>query len=114
LQAAIKALNSKDKAEIDRLMLSEVTRLFRLYVDASEKLSTYQLKSTAEQYAESQASYERSMTLAIVPSWSASCWRGIRRAAAARGDGSHWTRRARISMRWPAESVQSDRGGPQG
>jgi methyl-accepting chemotaxis protein len=66
LQAAIKALNSKDKAEIDRLMLSEVTRLFRLYVDASEKLSTYQLKSTAEQYAESQSAYQRSMTLAIV------------------------------------------------
>ncbi|HEX5343338.1 MAG TPA: methyl-accepting chemotaxis protein [Duganella sp.] len=66
LQAAIKALNSKDKAEIDRLMLSEVTRLFRLYVDASEKLSTYQLKSTEEQYAESQSAYQRSMTLAIV------------------------------------------------
>ena len=33
LQAAIKALNNKDKAEIDRLMLSEVTRLFRLYTD---------------------------------------------------------------------------------
>jgi len=66
LLAAIKALNSKDKAEIDRLMLSEVTRLFRLYVDASEKLSTYQLKSTEEQYAESQSAYQRSMTLAIV------------------------------------------------
>jgi methyl-accepting chemotaxis protein len=66
LQAAIKALNSKDKAEIDRLMLSEVTRLFRLYVEASEKLSTYQLKSTEEQYADSQSAYQRSMTLAIV------------------------------------------------
>jgi methyl-accepting chemotaxis protein len=66
LQAAIKALGSKDKAEIDRLMLAEVTRLFRLYVDASEKLSTYQLKSTEEQYAESQSAYQRSMTLAIV------------------------------------------------
>jgi methyl-accepting chemotaxis protein len=66
LQGAIKALNSKDKAEIERLMLSEVTRLFRLYVDASEKLSTYQLKSTEEQYAESQSAYQRSMTLAIV------------------------------------------------
>jgi methyl-accepting chemotaxis protein len=66
LQAAIKALGSKDKAEIDRLMLTEVTRLFRLYVDASEKLSTYQLKSTEEQYAESQSAYQRSMTLAIV------------------------------------------------
>ncbi|NVM77737.1 methyl-accepting chemotaxis protein [Duganella sp. SG902] len=66
LQAAIKALNNKDKAEIDRLMLSEVTRLFRLYTDASEKLSSYQLKSTADQYEASQADYQRNMTLAIV------------------------------------------------
>ncbi len=66
LQAAIKALNNKDKAEIDRLMLSEITRLFRLYTDASEKLSSYQLKSTAEQYQASQADYQRNMTLAIV------------------------------------------------
>ena len=55
LLVAIKAINDKNKAEIDRLMLSEVTRLFRLYTDASEKLSTYQLKSTADQYEASQA-----------------------------------------------------------
>jgi methyl-accepting chemotaxis protein len=66
LQAAVKAINNKDKAEIDRLMLSEVTRLFRLYTDASEKLSTYQLSSTEQQYAESQAAYQRNMLLAIV------------------------------------------------
>ncbi|MYM25117.1 HAMP domain-containing protein [Duganella sp. FT135W] len=66
LQAAIKALNNKDKTESDRLMLSEVTRLFRIYTEASEKLSTYQLSSTAEQYEQSQSAYQRSMTLAIV------------------------------------------------
>ncbi|MYM26865.1 HAMP domain-containing protein [Duganella sp. CY15W] len=65
LQAAIKALGDKNQTEIDRLMLGEVTRLFRLYTDASEKLTTYQLKATAEQYDESQASYERNMMLAI-------------------------------------------------
>ncbi|SHM42548.1 methyl-accepting chemotaxis sensory transducer with TarH sensor [Duganella sacchari] len=65
LQAAIKALGDKNQAEIDRLMLGEVTRLFRLYTDASEKLTTYQLKSTAEQYDESQASYDRNMMLAV-------------------------------------------------
>src|SRR5450830_60213 len=65
LAVAIKALNDKNKPEIDRMMLSEVTRLFRLYTDSSEKLSTYQLKSTAEQYEESQAAYQRNLMLAI-------------------------------------------------
>ncbi|WP_432379892.1 methyl-accepting chemotaxis protein [Duganella sp. P38] len=65
LQAAIKAITEKNKPEIDRLMLSEVTRLFRLYTDSSEKLSTYQLKATAEQYEASQAAYNRNMVLAI-------------------------------------------------
>ncbi|MYM35748.1 HAMP domain-containing protein, partial [Duganella sp. FT94W] len=65
LQAAIKALNDKNKAEIDRLMLGEVTRLFRLYTDSSEKLSVYQLKTTADQYQASQASYERNMLIAV-------------------------------------------------
>jgi len=66
LQPAIKAVGTKDKAEIDRLMLSEITRLFRLYTDSSEKLTTYQLKSTTEQYEASQSAYERNLTLAIV------------------------------------------------
>ncbi|MGV7206592.1 methyl-accepting chemotaxis protein [Oxalobacteraceae bacterium A2-2] len=61
---AAKALREHNQAEIDRLMLSEVTRLFRLYTDSSEKLSTYQLKSTQEQYERSQADYGRNMMLA--------------------------------------------------
>jgi methyl-accepting chemotaxis protein-1 (serine sensor receptor) len=62
---AIKAITDKNKPEIDRMMLSEVTRLFRLYTDSSEKLTTYQLKSTTEQYEASQAAYQRNLTLAI-------------------------------------------------
>ncbi|MYM73215.1 HAMP domain-containing protein [Duganella sp. FT134W] len=65
LRLAIKAITEKNKPEIDRLMLSEVTRLFRLYTDSSEKLTTYQLKSTTEQYEASQADYQRNLTLAI-------------------------------------------------
>jgi methyl-accepting chemotaxis protein-1 (serine sensor receptor) len=65
LQNAVKALTSKDKAEIDRLMLSEVTRLFRLYTDSSEKLSSYQLKATAAQYEASQAEYQRNFMMAV-------------------------------------------------
>ena len=41
IKAAIKALQDKNQAEIDRLMLSEVTRLFRLYTDSAEKLTVY-------------------------------------------------------------------------
>ncbi|WP_308495502.1 methyl-accepting chemotaxis protein [Duganella guangzhouensis] len=66
LQNAIKALNDKNKPEVDRLMLSEITRLFRLYTDSSEKLSTYQLKATQAQYEASQAAYERNMLLSVV------------------------------------------------
>jgi len=65
MQVAIKAINEKNKPEIERMMLSEVTRLFRLYTESSEKLSNYQLKTTAEQYEESQAAYQRNMMLAI-------------------------------------------------
>ncbi|SDF38270.1 MULTISPECIES: methyl-accepting chemotaxis protein [unclassified Duganella] len=65
LLAAVKAINDKNKAEIDRLMLSEVTRLFRLYTDSSEKLSGYQLKATAEQYDASQSAYDRNMVIAV-------------------------------------------------
>ena len=63
---AVKALREKNQPEIDRMMLTEVTRLFRLYTDSAEKLSVYQLESTAKQYADSQASYNRNMTFAIV------------------------------------------------
>jgi methyl-accepting chemotaxis protein-1 (serine sensor receptor) len=66
VQAAIKALRDKNQPEIDRMMLSEVTRLFRLYTDAAEKLSVYQLESTAKQYEDSQSAYNRNMTFAIV------------------------------------------------
>ncbi|NYE58852.1 methyl-accepting chemotaxis protein [Duganella sp. 1224] len=65
LLVAIKAITEKNKPEIDRMMLSEVTRLFRLYTDSSEKLTSYQLKSTADQYEASQAAYQRNMVLAI-------------------------------------------------
>jgi len=66
IQQAFKALREKNQPEIDRLMLTEVTRLFRLYTDSAEKLSVYQLESTAKQYADSQAAYSRNMTFAIV------------------------------------------------
>nr|WP_315260953.1 methyl-accepting chemotaxis protein [uncultured Duganella sp.] len=65
LLVAIKAINDKNKAEIERLMLSEVTRLFRLYTESSEKLSNYQLQATATQYDASQQAYDRNMLLAI-------------------------------------------------
>jgi methyl-accepting chemotaxis protein-1 (serine sensor receptor) len=65
LLVAIKAITDKNKAEIDRMMLSEVTRLFRLYTESSEKLSSYQLKATADQYEASQAAYQRNMVMAI-------------------------------------------------
>ncbi|MRW87965.1 HAMP domain-containing protein [Pseudoduganella sp. FT26W] len=65
LMVAIKAINDRNKPEIERMMLSEVTRLFRLYTDSSEKLSTYQLDASAEQYNQSQAAYQRNMALAI-------------------------------------------------
>ncbi len=65
LLVAIKAITDKNKAEIDRMMLSEVTRLFRLYTESSEKLSSYQLKSTAEQYEASQAAYQRNLVMAV-------------------------------------------------
>ncbi|MBV7535779.1 Tar ligand binding domain-containing protein [Duganella sp. sic0402] len=65
LLVAIKAINEKNKPEIERLMLSEITRLFRLYTESSEKLSGYQLKATADQYDASQAAYQRNMMLAI-------------------------------------------------
>ncbi len=65
LLQAIKALNEKNKAEIDRLMLTEVTRLFRIYVDNSEKLTTFQLDVTGRQYENSQAAYERNLMLSI-------------------------------------------------
>jgi methyl-accepting chemotaxis protein len=66
LQAAIKALGEKNKEETDRLMLSEVTRLFRLFTDSSEKLSTYQLNATAAQYEASQAAYQRNMLFSVI------------------------------------------------
>ncbi|OEZ98713.1 methyl-accepting chemotaxis protein [Duganella phyllosphaerae] len=66
IQQAFKALREKNQPEIDRLMLTEVTRLFRLYTDSAEKLSVYQLESTARQYNDSQAAYNRNMTFAIV------------------------------------------------
>ncbi|WP_229205673.1 methyl-accepting chemotaxis protein [Duganella sp. Leaf126] len=65
IQQAIKALREKNQAEIDRMMLSEVTRLFRLYTDSAEKLAVFQLESTAKQYHDSQAAYNRNMTFAI-------------------------------------------------
>jgi methyl-accepting chemotaxis protein-1 (serine sensor receptor) len=66
ISAAIKALRSKNQAEVDRLMLTEVTRLFRLYTDNAEKLARYQLNSASEQYAQSQADYQNNMTSAII------------------------------------------------
>ncbi|MET0266711.1 MAG: methyl-accepting chemotaxis protein, partial [Duganella sp.] len=62
---AIKALREKNAVEIERLMLSEVTRLFRLYTESGEKLVTYQLEATAKQYQASQTAYSRNMTLSI-------------------------------------------------
>jgi methyl-accepting chemotaxis protein-1 (serine sensor receptor) len=59
IQNAIKALSEKNVPEIDRLMLTEVTRLFRLYTESAEKLVAYQLDSAASQYAASQAAYRR-------------------------------------------------------
>jgi methyl-accepting chemotaxis protein-1 (serine sensor receptor) len=66
VQAAFKALRDKNQPEIDRLMLSEVTRLFRLYTDSAEKLSIYQMESTAKQYADSQSAYNSDLTFSIV------------------------------------------------
>ncbi|HBF50144.1 MAG TPA: hypothetical protein DDX04_06955, partial [Massilia sp.] len=65
IHAAIKALRDKNQPEIDRLMLSEVTRLFRLYTDSAEKLSSYQLESATRQYNASQAAYHRNMAFSI-------------------------------------------------
>ena len=61
IRAAIKALREKNQPEIDRLMLSEVTRLFRIYTDSAEKLSSYQLESATRQYNDSQTAYHRNM-----------------------------------------------------
>ncbi|MFC0170273.1 methyl-accepting chemotaxis protein [Pseudoduganella danionis] len=66
LQPAIKALTDKNQDEIRRLMLGEITRLFRLYIEGNEKLTAYQLDITGKHYAESQADYSRSMMLSIV------------------------------------------------
>jgi len=57
IKAAIKALQEKNQPEIDRLMLTDVTRLFRLYNDSAEKLVAYQLDSAARQYADSQDAF---------------------------------------------------------
>jgi len=65
IRAAIKALRDRNQPEIDRLMLSEVTRLFRLYTDSAEKLSSYQLESATRQYNESQAAYHRNMMFSV-------------------------------------------------
>ena len=65
IRAAIKALREKNQPEIDRLMLSEVTRLFRIYTDSAEKLSSYQLESATRQYNDSQAAYHRNMLFSI-------------------------------------------------
>jgi methyl-accepting chemotaxis protein-1 (serine sensor receptor) len=66
IQATQKALADKNDAEVRRLVLTEVPRLFRLYADSSEALSTYQLNSTAKQYQLSQDAYQRNLLLAIV------------------------------------------------
>jgi methyl-accepting chemotaxis protein-1 (serine sensor receptor) len=66
IQATQKALTDKNDAEVRRLVLSEVPRLFRLYADSSEALSTYQLNSTAKQYQLSQDAYQRNLLLATV------------------------------------------------
>ena len=65
IRAAIKALREKNQPEIDRLMLSEVTRLFRIYTDSAEKLSSYQLESATRQYTDSQAAYHRNMAFSV-------------------------------------------------
>jgi len=65
LLPAIKALEEKNQPEIRRLMLSEVTRLFRLYLEANEKLTAYQLEHTGQQYQASQTDYSRSMMFSI-------------------------------------------------
>jgi len=65
IRAAIKALRDKNQPEIDRLMLSEVTRLFRIYTDSAEKLSSYQLESATRQYNDSQTAYHRNMLFSI-------------------------------------------------
>ncbi len=65
LQPAIKALTEKNQEEIQRLMLGEITRLFRLYVESNEKLTAYQLDTTKEQYEASQTAYQRSLTLSV-------------------------------------------------
>ncbi|MYM39748.1 methyl-accepting chemotaxis protein [Duganella qianjiadongensis] len=65
LLPAIKALEGKNEPEIRRLMLSEITRLFRLYLEANEKLTAYQLEHTGQQYQESQTDYSRSMMFSI-------------------------------------------------
>ena len=65
LQPAIKALTEKNQDEIRRLMLGEITRLFRLYVEANEKITAYQMEATGKHYADSQADYTRSMTFSI-------------------------------------------------
>jgi hypothetical protein len=50
LQPAIKALTDKNQDEIRRLMLGEITRLFRLYIEGNEKLTAYQLESTGQHW----------------------------------------------------------------
>jgi len=65
IRSAIKALRDKNQPEIDRLMLTEVTRLFRIYTDSAEKLSSYQMESAGKQYAESQAAYHRNMLFSV-------------------------------------------------
>jgi len=65
IRAAIKALREKNQLEVDRLMLSEVTRLFRIYTDSAEKLSSYQLESATRQYTDSQAAYHRNMAFSV-------------------------------------------------
>jgi len=65
IHAAMKALREKNQPEIDRLMLTEVTRLFRIYADNAEKLSSYQLESATRQYNESQAGYHRNIAFSV-------------------------------------------------
>jgi methyl-accepting chemotaxis protein-1 (serine sensor receptor) len=69
IRGAIKAMQEQNQPEIDRLMLTEVTRLFRVYTESSEKLAIYQLDSVAKQFSASQKAFQNDklwLSVAIV------------------------------------------------
>ncbi len=65
LREMAKALLASDAARIDTLAMKDMTKLFNVFSDASDKLENYQFKSAETKYHESQQLFNRIMTLSI-------------------------------------------------